>query len=103
MSWMPGQASKKFAKSLRVVIVQKLSEKLWLKNGTLTKLLNARCLLKLISFFHKNLEDVFDEYGEQFHQNIFFIKNHYERKCSVKMLAESMQITAGESDIDYNC
>ena len=41
-----------------------------------------------LDFFYKNISDVSDEHGEQFHQDISVIENRYKGKWSVSMLAD---------------
>ena len=46
-----------------------------------------------LNFFHKNMRDVFDEHGEQFHQDISVIENWYKGTWSSSMFG--LQTTVG--------
>ena len=50
--------------------------------------LKVRFLDSHLDFFHKNLGDVSDEHGKQFHQDMSVIEIRYKRKWSVSMLAD---------------
>ena len=50
--------------------------------------LKVHFLASHLHFFHKNLENVSEEHGERFHQDIAAIEKRYKKNWSVGILAD---------------